>query len=147
MLSLRRSRFQSVRSWGMSPTRSGPIYLSSVPFHKIQNIDSHTHHLGSFPKARAYVRPGDGIKHGVVHNKNTNVCKLFYVPCTVYKMSGTALAELLTRWKEWRAEGGRGDSLGTQDAKVVIKKRTVNVKECQRTLMSTISRSFEMYPP
>eukprot|EP00984_Skeletonema_dohrnii_P029792 scaffold20681_cov123-Skeletonema_dohrnii-CCMP3373.AAC.4 len=42
--------------------------------------------------------------------------------------SGTALAEPLER--------RRGDSLGTQDAKVVIKKRTVNVKECQRTLMS-----------
>ena len=33
-------------------------------------------------------------------------------------------------------EGGRGDSLGIQNAKVVFKKRTVNVKECQRALMS-----------
>ena len=50
--------------------------------------------------------------------------------------SGTAIAEPLdsTRWKEWRRE--RRDSLGIQNAKVVFKKRTVNVKECQRTLMS-----------
>eukprot|EP00985_Skeletonema_marinoi_P034397 scaffold43802_cov204-Skeletonema_marinoi.AAC.1 len=52
-----------------------------------------------------------------------------------YIVSGTALEEPLDALE--RAEGeGRGDSLGTQDAKVVFKKRTVNVKECQRTLMS-----------
>eukprot|EP00984_Skeletonema_dohrnii_P003303 scaffold1099_cov143-Skeletonema_dohrnii-CCMP3373.AAC.1 len=50
---------------------------------------------------------------------------------------GRTACGLLTRWKE-RRRRRRGDSLGTQDAKVllVIKKRTVNVKECQRTLMS-----------
>jgi len=42
--------------------------------------------------------------------------------------SGTAKRSLLTRWKEEGDEGG--DSLGIQNAKVVFKKQTVNVKEC-----------------
>ena len=52
--------------------------------------------------------------------------------------SGTAIAEPLdlTRWKEWQRE--RRGSLGIQNAKVEFKKRTVNVKECQRTLCQKV---------